>query len=194
MNWCATTPRPPGPLSRHQKYFLQSLGCGKKPSSSHLKSVEGSKPKAASEASDRVQHLITKYLQSSPVPGSGVVGGSGVVSLLLKDSAESSLRFPCLLRFRLLARIFGLLLGLFLGLSPLSEVLTALLLLESSSSSEEGSKDLLSTSWSSSSSSSLLLDLENVLNLGRGVDPRFFGAGVVVLLPAEPNFLFTASL
>ena len=40
-----------GPLSKHQKYFLQSLGFLKKPSSSH----------------------------SNGVPGSGVVGGSGVV-------------------------------------------------------------------------------------------------------------------
>lgn len=51
MNWCATIPNSEGPLSRHQKYFLQSRGCGKNPSSSHLKSV----------------------------PESGVVGGAGVV-------------------------------------------------------------------------------------------------------------------
>lgn len=43
VNWCATTPRPPGPLSKHQKYFLQSRGCGKNPSSSHLKSIENKK-------------------------------------------------------------------------------------------------------------------------------------------------------
>lgn len=44
-------PKLDGPLSKHQKYFLQSRGFGKKPSSSHLKSP----------------------------PGSGVVGGGGVV-------------------------------------------------------------------------------------------------------------------
>lgn len=47
-------PSSDGPLSRHQKYFLQSRGCGKNPSSSHLKSV----------------------------PESGVVGGAGVVVVL----------------------------------------------------------------------------------------------------------------
>lgn len=35
---CATIPRSEGPESRHQKYFLQSRGWGKKPSSVHLKS------------------------------------------------------------------------------------------------------------------------------------------------------------
>lgn len=44
-------PKLDGPLSKHQKYFLQSRGFGKNPSSSHLKSA----------------------------PGSGVVGGGGVV-------------------------------------------------------------------------------------------------------------------
>lgn len=39
VNWCATMPRLEGPESRHQKYFLQSRGCGKKPSSVHLKSA-----------------------------------------------------------------------------------------------------------------------------------------------------------
>lgn len=40
VNWCATMPRLEGPESRHQKYFLQSRGCWKKPSSTHLKSVD----------------------------------------------------------------------------------------------------------------------------------------------------------
>jgi hypothetical protein len=39
VNWWATMPRLDGPLSRHQKYFLQSRGCGKNPSSLHLKSA-----------------------------------------------------------------------------------------------------------------------------------------------------------
>jgi len=43
VNWCATIPRFDGPLSRHQKYFLQSRGCGKNPSSLHLKSVQKAK-------------------------------------------------------------------------------------------------------------------------------------------------------
>lgn len=34
-------PRSEGPESRHQKYFLQSRGCGKNPSSVHLKSANG---------------------------------------------------------------------------------------------------------------------------------------------------------
>lgn len=54
-------PKFDGPLSKHQKYFLQSLGCGWKPSSSHLKSP----------------------------PGSGVVGGGGVVVRALEYFAAS---------------------------------------------------------------------------------------------------------
>lgn len=87
-----------------------------------------------------------------PVPGSGVVGGSGVVSLLLNDLSfelllVSSLRRDCFLRFRLeLDRSFDdLLLFLLLGLSFLFADLTAFPLSELSSSSEDGSYDRLST-------------------------------------------------
>lgn len=38
VNWWATIPRLEGPLSKHQKYFLQSRGCGKNPSSLQTKS------------------------------------------------------------------------------------------------------------------------------------------------------------
>lgn len=96
----------------------------------------------------RLRNIAAKL----PVPGSGVVGGSGVVSLLLNDFSfelllVSSLRRACFLRFRLeLDRSFDdLLLFLLLGPSFLFAVLTAFPLSELSSSSEDGSYDRLST-------------------------------------------------
>lgn len=87
-------------------------------------------------------HVLNfKYL---PVPGSGVVGGSGVVSLLLNDSSfesrplfPSSLRRTCFLRFLLeLDRFFPPLLFFpSLDLSRLFAPLTAFPLSEFSSSS-----------------------------------------------------------
>jgi len=89
-----------------------------------------------------------------PVPGSGVVGGSGVVSLLLKDSPFSSflfcpLRLDCFLRVLRLVALF-LLLFRFFGRSIFSVTLTVFL--PSVSSSDDGSYDLLDTSRSSCSS------------------------------------------
>lgn len=122
-----------------------------------------------------------------PVPGSGVVGGSGVVSLLLKDSSFSPvlfcpLRLDCFLRvLRVLsaAPLRVLLLFRFFGRSVFSVTLTVFL--PSVSSFDDGSYDLLDTSRSSCSS---LLACELVRYFGLEEDTRLLviGADVVLLL------------
>lgn len=67
MKAFATIPRLAGPLSRHQKYFLQSRGLLKKPSSLH---------------------------SNAPTPGSGVGGGEGVVTGATTLSESVLIRRP----------------------------------------------------------------------------------------------------
>lgn len=120
-----------------------------------------------------------------PDPGSGVVGGSGVVSLLLMDSSFSPvwlcpLRLDCFLRvLRSVVPLRVLLLFRFLGRSIFSVTLTVFL--PSESSSDDGSYDLLDTSRSSCPS---LFACEMVRYFGLDEDTRLLviGADVVLLL------------
>jgi len=121
-------------------------------------------------------------VENLPLPGSGVVGGSGVVNLLLRDSSFWSalvcpLRLDCFLReLRSTELLRVLLLFRFFGRSIFSVTLTVFPL--SISSSEDGSYDLLDTSCSSL----LVLDREMVRYFGLEEDTRLLVAGDVVVL------------
>lgn len=54
-------PRLEGPESRHQKYFLQSRGCGKNPSSVHLKSVDKKNVKLAHLSKNGNSPNVTRW-------------------------------------------------------------------------------------------------------------------------------------
>lgn len=131
--------------------------------------------------------MLHDFHENLPDPGSGVVGGSGVVNLLLKDPSSSSvlfcsLRLDCFLRELWSVELFRvLLLFRFFGLSTFSVTLTVFLL--SVSSSDDGSYDLLDTSRSSSSAS-LVFDFEMLRYFGLEEDTRLLviGADVVLLL------------
>jgi len=124
-------------------------------------------------------------MKNLPLPGSGVVGGSGVVNLLLRDSSSWSvlvcpLRLDCFLReLRLSTELLRvLLLFRFFGRSIFSVTLTVFPL-SIVSSPEGGSYDLLDTSCSSL----LVLDREMVRYFGLEEDTRLLViAGDVVLL------------
>lgn len=134
--------------------------------------------------------------KNSPLPGSGVVGGSGVVNLLLKDSSSSPvllcpLRLDCFLEeLRSVEPLRVLLLLRFFGRSVFSVILTVFLL--SASSSVDGSYDLLDTSRSSSS---LVFVLETVRYFGLEEDARLvLGADVVLLFRSFVLDLRTTAL
>lgn len=100
MNWCATTPKPPGPLSKHQKYFLQSRGWEKNPSSSHLKSIETRVPYYILFVKRKFQISTCSRIGS----GRGFRGSQCVTQRLLRIEAIVALFFTTDLLSAILAR------------------------------------------------------------------------------------------